>query len=674
MLRTDDFKTKILQHAVYRDNVAAVLCNVYDLDGYYKTLLRHTLVRPLVYNVLSRQLQTFLKLPYEKNYQHAATKFKIQASLEFVEEMKKCARPVIDAIVATCFGADGRSGPAIYTFTIKKLEVIDDFDTFGNFIIVKSCDLHGTAPFVVYQGTCERKPNGDYIFYGSHADATSRFAKTDKITVFRKPYSREFENWCRLARDVYKMDDISIKVFDPLPDPPENSVIHQVQVSRALNQSQELAVKGLLNQNPRNAFVLFGPPGTGKTYTLITAIEAIKNAFDKRNENFRFLICAHSNMAVDNFAIALVNAGIFENREMFRAYSSQLNDSPCHPSIDRITYSERDAGYAVPHNQKNWSREKRVVMCTIGFHRSLLKAFGIGDFSHIYIDEAGQARDPEVLMPLFTFGNKNTCFAIAGDPKQLGPVITSEILRNPEYNCDLSTLSRLCDNNIYGEFCSNGKNFVMLNINFRSQQYITKLVSNLFYDNNLLSSEPSDCNDYIDRCILLGNSKYPIIFWAVNGKEIRGSTLSFKNEFEASVVCEAIYTLMQYKENENNEPITPLIESKIGVVTPYKDNVNEIKKRLQKSYPTVTVDCVERYQGSERDVIIFSAVRTESLGFLSDSKRLCTAISRPRKLLVIIGCPKLLVKDEKWKKMIYYLYQCGGVFPRRTDGIWNNLF
>uniref|UniRef100_A0A914YKK4 DNA2/NAM7 helicase-like C-terminal domain-containing protein n=1 Tax=Panagrolaimus superbus TaxID=310955 RepID=A0A914YKK4_9BILA len=75
---------------------------------------------------------------------------------------------------------------------------------------------------------------------------------------------------------------------------------------------------------------------------------------------------------------------------------------------------------------------------------------------------------------------------------------------------------------------------------------------------------------------------------------------------------------MEYKQNNECERIRELKESDIGVVTPYKDNVNEIKYQLSQLYPKVTVGSVEKYQGSEKAVIIFSAVRTEGIGFLSD--------------------------------------------------------
>uniref|UniRef100_A0A914YP57 DNA2/NAM7 helicase helicase domain-containing protein n=1 Tax=Panagrolaimus superbus TaxID=310955 RepID=A0A914YP57_9BILA len=88
-------------------------------------------------------------------------------------------------------------------------------------------------------------------------------------------------------------------------------MIYSNYINRSLNCSQIDAVDGLLNQHPRNVFVLFGPPGTGKTYTLVAAIEAIKKAYELKKQVFRFLICAHSNMAADNFAIALMKSGIF---------------------------------------------------------------------------------------------------------------------------------------------------------------------------------------------------------------------------------------------------------------------------------------------------------------------------------------------------------------------------
>uniref|UniRef100_A0A914Z7R7 DNA2/NAM7 helicase-like C-terminal domain-containing protein n=1 Tax=Panagrolaimus superbus TaxID=310955 RepID=A0A914Z7R7_9BILA len=256
-------------------------------------------------------------------------------------------------------------------------------------------------------------------------------------------------------------------------------------------------------------------------------------------------------------------------------------------------------------------------------------------------------------MPLFTFGNVNTKFAIAGDPKQLDPVIVSSVLRYKSYNSKLSTISRLNDHPEYEEFRKNKRNFVTLNTNYRSQTEICTLVSNIIYENKLISSDPSDCNDFIG-CEILKNKEIPIVFWDVNGAEKSVNT-SFMNQEEIDQVFQTIENIFKLHE-------IYISQSDIGVVTPYKANVFGFKKRLEAVYPEITVDSVERYQGSERDVIIISTVRTKKLGFLCDPKRLCTAISRPRKLLVLIGCVPVLIKDPKWKELIEFLHKNNCIF------------
>uniref|UniRef100_A0AC34F7V7 RNA helicase n=1 Tax=Panagrolaimus sp. ES5 TaxID=591445 RepID=A0AC34F7V7_9BILA len=644
---------------VYQENVANVLCIAQDLHPDYLTILSSALSQPLSKNQLTPTMKKMLQYDYGRNSKRAAKKFKAAASIEYIEKMQECIVPIFTEINAeiVCDAEEAPSTLKYYTFYI---ECNKEFDTSGQFLIVKSESLKLQDTIYVYHAYCYKTENG-YKFIAPNQDECKRFKQIEIITIYRKPSTREFENMCRLSRDLFKMDEIAQKIFDTTDDPPVNPIPYPVTVTQPLNDTQELAVKGLLNQHPRNVFVLFGPPGTGKTYTLITAIEAIKKAFDKRNKKLCVLVCTHSNMAADNFAIALIKAGIFENHQMFRSISSRLSNTPRHPSIYPIT--KRDKGkYYIPKN-RTWRDKLYVVICIIGHHRCLLKLFGIDYFTHIYIDEAGQARDAEVIMPLFTFGSKNTLFAIAGDPKQLDPVITSEILRNPEYNTKLSTISRINDHPEYTEFRKNVKNFVILNTNYRSQMHISNLVSFLIYENILISNIPSDCNDFIGYS-LLPNKAIPIVFCAINGKEERVGT-SYKNERE---VLQIILTIENILTNINMK------QSDIGVVTPYKANVYAIKKKLWLQYPEVNVDSVEKYQGSEREVIIISTVRTESLGFLNDPKRLCTAISRPRKLLFIIGCPKILIQDEKWKEMIKYLYESECVIPAKNNSFWCGIF
>lgn len=214
----------------------------------------------------------------------------------------------------------------------------------------------------------------------------------------------------------------------------------------ATNPPQLQAVTSIVLQQPGSApFVVFGPPGTGKT---ITIVEAMKQLL-KHKPNTRILAAAPSNSAADLIASRL--ASTLGPNELFRLYapSRHLNDVP--DELHSYTYRKTLEGelkgcFSVPPILI--FKRYKVIVCTC-VSASIPYGIGIprGHFTHIIVDEAGQATEPEVMIGIKTMADIATNIILAGDPKQLGPIIRSGIAR--ELGLEQSYLERLMSMEAY---------------------------------------------------------------------------------------------------------------------------------------------------------------------------------------------------------------------------------
>uniref|UniRef100_A0A7E4ZYT6 RNA helicase n=1 Tax=Panagrellus redivivus TaxID=6233 RepID=A0A7E4ZYT6_PANRE len=429
----------------------------------------------------------------------------------------------------------------------------------------------------------------------------------------------------------------SVICLDDYPVPPPKFSASR-KPSTGLNAEQQMAIDEMIRDDTDSMFMLFGPPGTGKTFTLIKAIVELVRT------GGRVLICTPSNKAADVIACGILNEGINSlHRHVSRTLDPMMvpaelrSHAGIHMNGQQALFTAEDAINLDEYD---------VVVTTLGSTPALRKSMTTArrEFSHIVVDEAGQAAEMEVWMPLAFFAAESTRLIVAGDPMQLGPVAPAHLLDDPVYGYKTSILSRLYQNEA---FRSDSQNMVQLTKNYRSHESIVNIVSGLFYNNSLQFTRPAG-HDSLHHWPDLPQDKFPIVFESVAGYVRTDNNGSSWNKAEAEGVAFYVDSLLRSRLVQAHE---------IGVVSPYTAQTQYIRHLLGPS-SEVTVDTVEKFQGSERRVIIMTAVRNgDALGFMDDRQRLNTALSRAQQMLIVIGHGPSLEVSPDWFKFIQYCKQ-----------------
>lgn len=179
-------------------------------------------------------------------------------------------------------------------------------------------------------------------------------------------------------------------------------------------------------------------------------VEAILQVLWK-NRTGRILACAPSNSAADLIAQRL--SPYFKSDELFRFYAPSRQKDTIPDSLLKHTYTMSNGQLSVPPLAT--MKRFRVVVATC-VSASFAHGIGMprGHFSHIFVDEAGQATEPEVMVPIKTMGDNQTNIILSGDPKQLGPIIRSKFAR--ELGLDTSYIERLMDRPLYDHHTGHG--------------------------------------------------------------------------------------------------------------------------------------------------------------------------------------------------------------------------
>ncbi|XP_014748939.1 PREDICTED: putative helicase MOV-10 [Sturnus vulgaris] len=449
------------------------------------------------------------------------------------------------------------------------------------------------------------------------------------------------------------------------------------------NEEQCKAVTHIVTGMSRPApYLIFGPPGTGKTVTMVEAIKQVWTCF----KNARILVCAPSNSATDLLCQCLIKDIAPENVYRLIASSRNYREVPT-DIMPCCNWDEEQSSYVYP--SKESLKQYRIIITTLVTAGRLVSAnFPPGFFSHVFIDECGRAVEPEsvvaiagLLAPMDQKTNPNGGqLVLAGDPKQLGPVLTSPLAI--QHGLGTSLLERLMLHNPLYKKSSGGYNpqfITKLLWNYRSHEAILRIPNELFYDNELkvCKRDGRDIQNLYCTWEELPKKGFPIIFHGVCGEDQReAKSPSFFNTAEIEVVVHYLKKLLLSQGKGSCPAVSP---KEIGIISPYRKQVEKIRKAITsldpdlRKLPAVShlkVGSVEEFQGQERQVILISTVRSCStylqfdqtfrLGFLKNPKRFNVAITRAKALLIVVGNPTVLSKDQHWHRFLRYCQEQGG--------------
>lgn len=449
-----------------------------------------------------------------------------------------------------------------------------------------------------------------------------------------------------------------------------------------LNLSQNRAIRHALAAN--DVAVIHGPPGTGKTTTLVHAIR-----LTLQHEK-QVLVCAPTNTAVDLLSEKLLEQGITVLRVGHPArISEELINSSVDGQVQNHQYykdiknlrrnaeeyfrmagkykrvfgksdaAQRASFYA---EAKNCIKEARlledhvvqslfdnsqVICCTpvTSTHRALHKK----TFRTLFFDEASQALEPMVWIPLL----KCDRVIFSGDHFQLPPVVKS--LDAKKEGLDITMLDR----------CMKLKDVSsLLTRQYRMHNAIMSFSNSYFYGNKL-EADVSVVDAVIDPTSEADILSLPVELIDTAGcsfDEVQNpETLSLMNSGEANVLFTHLQRLAEQYGYTN--PVTQL---SIGLISPYKEQIELLKEKTKEfdhaAYPisSVSVKTIDGFQGEERDVIYISLVRSNAsseIGFLSDIRRMNVALTRAKKKLVVIMDTATIGNHPFYKAFIEYCEQ-----------------
>ncbi|KAG8981810.1 hypothetical protein FRB90_006978, partial [Tulasnella sp. 427] len=413
----------------------------------------------------------------------------------------------------------------------------------------------------------------------------------------------------------------------------------------ASNPPQLEAVTAIVNRPPGGVpFVIWGPPGTGKT---VTVVEAIRQVL-RNDPTARILACAPSNSAADLIAQRLVSLGK-DNLFRMNAPSRFRNRLP--DDLRDFSYKDREGHFSIRGAEH--IKQFRVVVSTC---LSASIPFGVGvdvgHFSHIFIDEAGQAVEPEIMVPIKTMADHRTTIVLSGDPKQLGPIVRSAVASH--LGLATSFLNRLVERDVYSNSANAGITMVKLTKNWRNHDAILRFPNETFYNNELQVCGPPTVINSLLQSPVLAKTNFPVVFHGIAGTDDReAGSPSYFNIDEISLIC-------KYVDDLRNDRVRRLADHDIGIISPYNAQGKKIRKRLGTHHEYI----------KERTVILITTVRSQIakvshdlkhvLGFLVNPRRMNVALTRAKALLVIVGNPLILGLDPLWRNFLNYVHRNGG--------------
>jgi ATP-dependent RNA/DNA helicase IGHMBP2 len=524
--------------------------------------------------------------------------------------------------------------------------------------------FNGGSPIAVFNEKSEELCNGQILTISQGKGELTLFSDdfpdwldSGRIGIKLLPDSRSFNQMHGVLKSIEKGEDAHLeKLFaylhgiKALPEKKESKTVNK-WFNESLNESQKKAVESCLTNSP--VTLVHGPPGTGKTTTLVEVVQHLK-------DNKKILVSAPSNAAVDHFAKGLIQRGIKvlrlgntmkvnedvwkhtpegilsqdefakplkklkiranEFRKMAKQYKRNFGKSEREQR--KLLFAEFKAlrdeiKRATSHYlEKSVERAEVIIGTPVGLSDNLIRDI---NFDLVILDEAAQCLEPMAWIVL----QKGERFILAGDPFQLPPTVIDD--KASRDGLSISILERGFESGLKSN---------LLNLQYRMPPQIADFSSSYFYDSALQSSKK--------------NAGEHLIFYdtaGANFDEKKEEAGSISNPDELDTVVKSIDS---WKSDF----------SEVVFISPYAGQVELAKSKLE----NIRVSTIDSFQGQEADVIILSLVRSNpdgNIGFLKDYRRMNVAMTRAKERLIVIGDSTTLGKDGFYKAFIDYTEKNG---------------
>ena len=446
-----------------------------------------------------------------------------------------------------------------------------------------------------------------------------------------------------------------------------------------LNKTQEQAVNEVLRA--KDVAIVHGPPGTGKTTTLV---EAIRETLMRESQ---VLVCAQSNMAVDWISEKLVDRGInvlrignptrVNDKMLSFTYERRFEAHPDYPQLWALRKAIRDLRSHRKRGDEKYHQkleslksrateleirinselfgEARVIASTlVGSANRLLDG---QKYNTLFIDEAAQALEAACWIPMRRVGR----IVLAGDHCQLPPTVKS--IAALKAGLGKTLMERIAE--------THPEAVTLLKIQYRMNDDIMRFSSNYFYNGQVESAPDVRFRGILDLDTpmeWIDTSEF-----SENSDNQDDSELSFKEEFVGESYGRinkaegllTLHVLQRYFERIGKQR---LLDERIdvGLISPYRAQVQYLRRLLMKREyfkpfrRQISVNTVDGFQGQERDVIVISLVRSNDegqIGFLRDLRRMNVAITRARMKVIILGNRRTLTRHPFYRQLWKYITQ-----------------
>ncbi|MCZ2337316.1 MAG: AAA family ATPase [Chitinophagales bacterium] len=450
-------------------------------------------------------------------------------------------------------------------------------------------------------------------------------------------------------------------------------------ISSKLNESQVKAVLSSADAYPVS--IIHGPPGTGKTTTVVELISLLSKTEKK------ILVCAASNNATDLLAERLDEKGLkvlrignitrISDRMMHLTLDEQIRGHQDWAHIKKIKIQAQEAdrmaarfrrsfGHEEKVERREWKKEARslrkyasdiedritddiisearvIVTTLIGVSNKVIESI---HYNTCIIDEASQALEPECWNAIL----RSDRVILAGDHKQLPPTVKSSAAE--QLGLGITMMDLLVDKIDH---------VFMLNVQYRMNNSILQFSNERFYGGALIS------DDFVGTRTLRNDSK-PLIFIDTAGAGFEETLLppnnSLANHGEFFVLREHLLRNLE-----------SFLGASIGIISPYSAQVKYIKEEIagdaELTSLNIDVNSIDGFQGQEREIIYISLVRSNDdgeIGFLKDERRLNVAMTRAQKKLIVIGDSATIAVPPLYQDLIRHIEQYG-----HYDSVWNYM-